>query len=305
MTLNTYTLGQQVTLTGRFFSDAALTAPADPTTITLALRDPSRVVTTLTFPTAGMAKTGTGVYTYAFQPTVAGMYEAVWTGTGAVVSASQEPVYINVGINLGQLYLSPDQLKNTLTMAGTQFADADITLAIGAASRAVDTICGRRFWLDADATQVRYYTPRSYRLLQIDDLVTANPTVAIDRSGIGTFSEAWTSGTDYVLEPFNAPADKPARPYETLRVRMLSGRWLPTYIEQSVKVTGQFGWVTVPDDVTAAAGILAAKLFRRGREAPFGIVTAGIDTGVAMRIARTDPDVYTLLRDYNRHEMLV
>jgi hypothetical protein len=298
MTVNTYLLGNQVTLTGRFYSDAAKTIPADPGTVTLSIRDPNRAITT-----PAVVNAGVGIRTYAWTPTIAGMYEINWAGTGAVVSADQEPIYINVGINLGQLYLSPDQLKSTLTMTGTSFADADVTLAIGAASRAVDSMTGRRFWLDADANQVRYYTPRSYRLLQIDDLVTMT-SVAIDRSGTGTFSETWTSGTDYVLEPFNAPAEQPARPYETLRVRMLSGQWLPPYIEQSVKVTGKFGWAVIPDDVTAATGILAAKLLKRGREAPFGIVMAA-DQSVAMRIARTDPDVYTLLHDYTRHEPFV
>jgi hypothetical protein len=297
--MNYYLLGSLVTLTGKFFSDAAKTIPADPTAVVLSIRDPNRVITT-----PAVTHPSLGVYTYAWTPTIAGMYEANWTGTGAVVSADQEPIYINVGINLGQLYLSPDQLKSTLTMTGTSFADADVTLAIGAASRAVDSITGRRFWLDSDSTKVRYYTPRSYQLLQIDDLV-AMTSVAIDRSGTGTYSEAWTSGTDYVLEPFNAPAELPARPYETIRVRYLSGRWLPTYIEQSVKVTGKFGWATIPDDVTAATSILAAKLLRRTREAPFGIVTAGIDQGAAMRISRTDPDVYTLLRGYTRHEPFV
>ena len=296
--MTTYDIGDLITLTGRFYSDAAMTIPADPTTVVLSIRDPNRVVTT---PAATHA--GVGIWTYPLTPTLSGWYEINWAGTGAVVSTSQEAIYVNVGINEGQLYLSPDQLKSTLNMTGTTFADADLTLAIGAASRAIDSITGRRFWLDSDATKVRYYTPRSYRVLQIDDLVSMT-SVAIDRSGTGTFSESWTSGTDYVLEPFNAPQDQPARPYETLRVRYLSGRWLPTYIEQSVKVTGQFGWATVPDDITAAAGILAAKLMRRGREAPFGIVT-GIDQGAAMRIARTDPDVYTLLSGYNRHEPFV
>lgn len=201
-------------------------------------------------------------------------------------------------------YLTADELKATLEMTGTTFADADVTIAIGAASRAVDTITGRRFWLDEDADQFRYYTPHSIRLLQIDDLVVMT-SVAIDRSGNGTFSETWTLGTDYVLEPFNAPVEQPARPYETIRVRRLSGRWFPDCIEQSVQVTGQFGWSAVPDDVTAAAGIIAAKLLRRGREAPFGIVTVGIDSGAAMHIARMDPDVYTLLHDYTRHEPFV
>jgi hypothetical protein len=44
-------------------------------------------------------------------------------------------------------------------------------------------------------------------------------------------------------------------------------------------VTGQFGWSTSPEDIKAATSILAAKLFKRVREAPFGIVTVGIDQG--------------------------
>ena len=298
MTISTYLLGNLVSLTGRFYSDPAKTTPADPTTVILSIRDPNHIVTTPSPTHAGL-----GIYTYSWTPSIAGMYEVNWTGTGAVTSADQDPIFINVGINLGQLYISPDQLKSTLTLSGTSFADPDVTLAIGAASRAIDSSTGRRFWLDSGTNNVRYYTPRSYKLLQIDDLVTMT-SVAIDRAGAGNFSETWTTGTDYVLEPFNAPVEAPARPYETLRVRILSGRWLPQYVEQSVKITGQFGWTTVPDDVAAATGILAAKLLRRGRDAPFGIVT-GIDAGVAMRIARTDPDVYTLLRDYNRHEQLV
>jgi hypothetical protein len=72
-----------------------------------------------------------------------------------------------------------------------------------------------------------------------------------------------------------------------------------------VKLTGQFGWTILPEAVKAATSILAAKLLRRVREAPFGIVTAGIDQGVAMRIARTDPDVYSLIAPYSRHAPLI
>lgn len=300
--MNQYDIGDLVTLTGRFFSDAALTVPADPTGITLSIRNPVGALTTATYP-ATITKTGTGVYTYSLTPNMAGWYIINWAGTGTIVSVDQEAIFVRVGINLSPLYMPVEQLKNTLTLNGTTFVDPDLTLAIGAASRAIDSITGRRFWLDADANQIRYYTPRSYRLLQIDDLVTCT-TVAIDRAGSGTFSETWTNGTDFVLEPFNAPVENPARPYETLRVRVLSGRWLPEWIEKSVKITGQFGWTDIPDDVTAATGILAAKLVKRSREAPFGIAQMGVD-GSAVRIARMDPDVFTLLRDYNRHEMLV
>jgi hypothetical protein len=292
--MNVYDLGDLVALTGRFYSDAAMTTPADPTTVVLSIRDPNRVITT-----PAVVNGGVGIRTYAWTPTIPGLYEVNWTGTGAVVSADQDPVLIKVGINLGQSYIALEQLKSTLEMSGTSFADADLALAIGAASRAVDSTTGRRFWLDTGTANVRYYTPSSYGELRIDDLVTLT-SVAIDRTGTGTYSETWTSGTDYVLAPFNAASEQPARPYNSLLVRRVFSRGFPTGIEQSVKVTGKFGWLAVPDDVTAATSILAAKLLRRGREAPFGIVTAGIDQGVAMRIARTDPDVYTLLSSYSR-----
>ena len=304
-TPNIYDIGDQVTLTGRFYSDADLTTPADPTGITVSVRDPSLVVTTYTYP-ATVTKTSTGVYTYAYSPTLAGWHEVKWAGTGAIVSADQEGFFVKVGITLGARYLELDQLKATLTMGSTNLADADLTLAIGAASRAVDSTTGRRFWLDTGTANVRYYTPASSRgPLEIDDLVTLT-SVAVDRTGTGTFSETWVSGTDFVLEPFNNPSEQPARPYEKIRPRRLSGQYFPACVEQSVKVTGQFGWSSVPDDVAAATGILAAKLLLRSRTAPFGIVMpGGIDSGVAMHIARTDPDVYSLLRNYNRTVVVV
>jgi hypothetical protein len=194
-------------------------------------------------------------------------------------------------------YIELEQLKDSLELQGMSFADQDVTLAINAASRGIDAATGQRFYLDADATQVRYYSPTSFRRLEIDPLAVLT-TLAVDRGNTGTFGETWTQGTDFVLDPLNAVADY--RPYERILVRALSGRWLPAGYDQSVKVTGQFGWAVFPEAVKAATSILAAKLLRRVREAPFGIVTAGIDAGVAMRIARTDPDVYSLLQAYNR-----
>jgi len=199
-------------------------------------------------------------------------------------------------------YVTSSQLRASLTLTGQTYADPDIAAACLAASRAIDDATGRRFYLDSDANQIRYYTPEALRQLPIDDLVVLT-SVTIDRGGTGTFSEMWTQGTDFVLEPLNAVAD--FWPYEQIKIRALSGRWFPTYIEQSVKVVGQFGWLLVPDDIYAATEILAAKLLRRIREAPFGIVTVGIDEGAAMRIARTDPDVYSLTRRFYRHRPII
>jgi hypothetical protein len=237
----------------------------------------------------------------------AGQYLVWWqvttTAGGKTQDMAEALIEFRVHSNAA-VYLELEQFKSTLELTGTTFADQDLEQTAQAASRAVDQACNRRFWLDTGTANIRYYTPRALRFMPIDDLVTLT-SVAIDRSGTGTYTETWTSGSDFVLEPFNAPSAVPPSPFENLRVRALSGRWLPTYIEKSVQVTGQFGWSSVPDDVQTATLILAAKLFRRSREAPFGIVTVGIDEGAAMRIARTDPDVHVLLAPYSRHVPLI
>jgi hypothetical protein len=195
-------------------------------------------------------------------------------------------------------YVEPEALKSSLELQGLSYADADITAAVLAASRGIDSALETRFYLDPDQAQIQYYTPESFRLLPIDDcsVVTA---VDVDRSGSGSFSEPWTVNVDYVLEPLNAAAD--FKPYQAIRTRVLQGRrWLPMGVERSVRVTGQFGWTYIPQPIITATSILAGKLVRRIREAPFGIVTVGIDEGAAMRIARTDPDVYMLIKRFDR-----
>lgn len=230
-------------------------------------------------------------------------WEVTTTAGGKTQDVSESVIEFRAhSLAVPNAYVELEQLKETLELKGQVFADADLMMAANAASRGIDSATGRRFYLDTDASQVRYYTPESLRLLPIDDLAVLT-SVAVDRGGSGSFTETWVNGTDFVLEPFNAPADY--RPFETLRVRQLAGRWLPTWIEKSVQVTGQFGWTVLPEDIKAATAILAAKLFKRAREAPFGIVTVGIDQGAAMRIAKSDPDVYALIHDYSRHTPLI
>jgi hypothetical protein len=135
-------------------------------------------------------------------------------------------------------------------------------------------------------------------LLIIDDLFALN-ALDVDRAGTGSYSEAWTVSTHFLLGPLNAAAD--GKPYEHIEVRGTSGRYFPRGVVAGVRVTGQFGWAAVPSQVTAATTILAAKLLLRMREAPLGFVVAGgLDAAVVARIARTDPDVFWLISDLDR-----
>jgi hypothetical protein len=199
-------------------------------------------------------------------------------------------------------YANGAELKATLELTGETFADPDITLALTAASRAIDNVCDRRFYADADATQVRYYSPDDARILRIDDLVTLT-TLVTDPGGDGTFEDAWTLNTDFVLEPLNAAAN--AHPYTTIAVHPNGSFRLPCSFPRSVKLTGKFGWSAVPEPIKEATMVLASKLMRRAREAPFGVVSVGLEAGAAMRIARNDPDVLMLVGPYRRYPVAV
>ena len=225
----------------------------------------------------------------------AGQYLVWWdVTTGGKIQAVQEALIQFVAHSESNLYVTLEQLKATSELSGMNFADGDARAACAAASRAIDNACDRRFWLDADVNQIRYYEPISPRMVALDDLVTLT-TFATDWSQSGTYTTL-TQNTDFYLEPANAAADSwpftraTAAPYST---------GFPYGLPRSVKVTGRFGWATVPYPVTQAATIMAARLMKRAREAPLGTIGFGID-GNVVRVPRIDPDVDALLGPYKK-----
>ena len=213
-------------------------------------------------------------------------------------------------------YLTKAEFKATLEIAGEAFADADVIRVLEAASRQVDGYCGRRFYLDADANQVREYEAWDRNFVPIDDLVTLT-TLQTSVADDGVYETTWLT-TDYALEPANGPAK--GLPYTRIRRRGPSTLSFAGYIDGFpsavgyyqgmiphagwVKVTGRFGWPTIPPEVRTATSILAARLLKRSREAPFGIAAVGFDVSGAERISRTDPDVASLLAPYVRRQLV-
>lgn len=195
-------------------------------------------------------------------------------------------------------YVTTAEFKETLELTGESFADADIALAITSASRMVEDVTDRRFWADTDTAQIRYYTPVDDCRLAIDDLVTLT-ALATDPNGNGTFGTTWTLNTDFVLEPLNAAIDGSGSPWTSLSVHPRTSLYLPVGYPRSVRVTGKFGWSAVPPEIKQATSMLASRLLKRAREAPFGVAAFGID-GAAVRVASQDPDVYSLLQPFIR-----
>jgi hypothetical protein len=107
-------------------------------------------------------------------------------------------------------------------------------------------------------------------------------------------SDTWIEDSDFVLEPRSAPGD--GEPYTSLRRLPAASFWWPRWTD-AIAVTGKFGWPEVPAAVKELTTLVAARLVRRTREAPFGIVAVGLE-GAAVRAASfaRDPE-YAFLID--------
>lgn len=197
------------------------------------------------------------------------------------------------------LYVQVDTLKASLKLQNADAgALADLLTAATAASRAVDTICDRRFYkLDASNDEVRYYTPTMPLTLMVDDLLGLT-SVKADRDGDGTYELEWTRGQDFLLGPLNAQSD--GHPWEWIRLRNGLGITLPLGVEAGVEVTGRFGWNAPPGDIVAATQIIAEKIFKRIRDNAFPVIGIGVD-GAAVQIGRYDAEVQILLSNFDRN----
>jgi hypothetical protein len=71
--------------------------PTDPTTISLELKSPSKVVTTYTYAATALTKTGTGAYYKVLSATIlnaAGIWRYSWIGTGAAEGVDQGSINV-------------------------------------------------------------------------------------------------------------------------------------------------------------------------------------------------------------------
>lgn len=174
--------------------------------------------------------------------------------------------------------------------------DAQLALAITAASRAIDRSTNRQFGLSASAVArvytAEWSTTHSRYTADIDDVMTtASMVVKTADSTEGSYD---TTHTDYQLLPFNAAGD--TRPWT--RVMFPRGTSVPCGPGR-IQVTASWGWSTVPDTIKQACLIQASRFHKR-RDSPFGIAGSP-DLGNELRLLdRLDPDVAVLLSPYRR-----
>jgi hypothetical protein len=232
-----------------------------------------------------------GDFLYTWEVTFAGGTKQTYPNTGSRILTITPDAPTTA-----QEYASREELKKTLNLSGTTYTDQDISLALSAATTAINVNCGRVFTLGSPG-ESRTYRPISDRYLLIDDVVSVSAVTAN-----GT---ALTVTTDYVLEPVRVA--RPGPPYDVLRspstVLTGLGTWGQAHSWGDVVVTGQYGWPSVPAPIKQATMILASRYLQRSRSAPFAILTFG-DGGEAARLTRSDPDVAMLLGPYTRSTMI-
>ena len=172
---------------------------------------------------------------------------------------------------------------------------------IESASRSIDRIANRRFYLDATAS-ARLYRAYSDIFVYVDDIgSTTDLVVKTDSNGNGTYAKTLTLNTDYILDPLTSPSLN--RPYTQLTMVSNTETW-PIFpgltqngLRPGVQVTAKWGWPSVPNDINMACLILTADLYKR-KDAPGGILGLG-DLGV-VRMSPLGRDVTAMVRAYKK-----
>jgi hypothetical protein len=168
--------------------------------------------------------------------------------------------------------------------------DSLLETAIESASRMIDGFTARTF--SNAGTAVRNFAATDAINLIIDDAITVTKVESTDEIG-DTYTE-WTA-TDYQLEPVNGRADGLYSPYTGIRA-VNTYTWPVVDYQALVKITGTWGWPTIPTAVKQATIIQASRLYKR-LDSPLGVLGMG-DLG-QIRISRyLDPDVEQLVMPY-------
>jgi hypothetical protein len=285
-------------------------APADPTTVSCVVTDPSGTVTTHTYGGAAPAditKSGTGVYALPVpcSPAITGidgLWSFVWVGTGAV-SDIQPGTWRVLPATVGTWYIGLQEFKDRMGITDST-DDSQAQIAIQTVAGWVNEYAGQHF---NRITETRTFVPHEIVKINIDPLVSVT-AFNVDRDGSGVFAESWVRDVDYQLrigpDSYNPNATGILRPYRQA-VTIQSGKLFPfiypfAHLDR-VQIQGTWGWSQVPSGVTEASFILAADLFKM-KDAPFGV--AGVADYGVLRI-QANPWLIELLRPFKNQRRAV
>jgi hypothetical protein len=166
---------------------------------------------------------------------------------------------------------------------------------IESASRSIDRIANRRFYLDSTASARTYRPIGNLRVITDDIGSTSGLILKTDPDANGNYQTTFTLNTDYIVEPTNALAKN--RPVNYLTIVGPTAMSLPVNYWPQVQVTARWGWPSVPDDIEQATYILSADLYKR-KDSIGGVL--GISELGAIRMSPLGRDIAAMVRAYKR-----
>lgn len=188
-------------------------------------------------------------------------------------------------------YASLAELKAVMRIPSADTIDDSLLeTSIEAASRQLDGYCERVFY---STSGTRVFVPNDSYVVETDDLVSIT-SLMTSSDGDG-FDITWAA-TDYQLEPLNGRAGGIVTPFT--QIRAIDDYLFPVFGgEATVRITGTFGWSSVPIAIKQATLMLAQRQFKR-YDSPLGVTGFG-ELGV-IRVMRIDPDVQALVSPFRR-----
>lgn len=177
--------------------------------------------------------------------------------------------------------------------------DTELEASIEAASREIDRTTSRHFYQVSEARTLTARDPLHVRLRPYYDLVSVSE-VATDDDESGNYSTIWDA-SDYRLLTVDGTQSVTAGPEQQpyASIRAVGGRRFPVQRTNGprdlVRVTGTWGWPTIPEPVRRACLIIAGELWKM-KDAPFGVAGFG-DFGF-IRV-RNNPIARRLLEGYS------
>jgi hypothetical protein len=189
-------------------------------------------------------------------------------------------------------YATLAEVKSALRIIDNQ-DDSLLEMAIESASRLLDSYTARSFYNAGTAS--RYFVAANDYRTDLDDAISITE-VATDFSADGSYDTIW-SATDYELLPLNGRVDGLPVPYNAIKVAAGGDYTFPVYNgEGLVKVTGTWGWASIPIAIKQATIIQASRIFKR-LDSPLGVLSSP-DLGFIRVGSRLDPDVAQLVDPY-------
>jgi len=191
-------------------------------------------------------------------------------------------------------YITLAALKNYLKIDDS-VEDTLLEQIIESASRSIDKIANRRFYLDASASARTYRPVGDIRVITDDIGSTTGLVVKTDPDDTGSYQTTLALNVDYIVEPTNALAK--GRPFNYLTIVGSNGFSLPVNYRPQVEITARWGWPTVPDDIEQATYILSADLYKR-KDSIGGVL--GLSELGAIRMSPLGRDIAAMVRAYRR-----